>query len=482
MCGEKTMTSKSEEARTACGVAMPRPVLASSLFCLLTLLSLGAGCAHGSNTEIGREEARGDRYMTSARHDLARAEYARALRNDPENTRLIEKVNRSEQAYLDMVSVEVEKALNDGEPLLAMEAVASLRRAFPQASGSTQETISRLEEQGIASTQSAVRTAQQADDAERAYLLQRALVGRYPTERTRVSKLDVARARDAWVKTLQDRARDDEEQNLLASAALHWFKVHTLTDKEAHLLRARDDQKRAVEKHRYEVSLIAGMTDSAPLDDALARSLGEDHHLLLLPHLKPLLQQEGARREDHPIARTRGVHLLSEGSAASGSTIMVTLQNLRCDERIEKRAKYAASTPRDVLVQRCMTTFVAELFPTDGNRATRKVEELFVEEFAHDDAAREIEKSEKLQHDTKLVDRFYARGAALIPPLVEQDMEEAHTNLLERALTYPLARAELNARVLLYWLPPEHHAAPEQLARIRSAANFEDLVTLLNAR
>lgn len=456
---------------------------ASSCFLsLTTLLLLCLGCAH-THEEIGRQEARGDRYTVSARHDLARAEYARALSSDPENARLQKKLAESDVAYTAHLTAEIQSLLDEGQPLRAMEALARAQRAMARRDADQDQHFSRLEEDVLAATRSAIRVAVQAQDLERAYRLQHALASRYPPERSKVSALDVDRTRRAWIASLEDRARDDEEQNLLASAALYWFKVHSLTGEEAHLLRARDDQRRAVEKHRYEVSIMQGDSPIQGLDAALQEALGEDHHLLLLPHLEAALgASPREERAANPVEQARGVHRLSEGSAASGCTLTMALRDLRCDERLEKRATYAASTPRDTLVQRCMATVVVQLFPTDGNRDVREVEEFLVEEFAHEPGANEPPEAHRIQHDVKLIDRLYARGAAFVPPLLEEDLEEAHTNLLERALSYPLERAELDARVLLYWLSPERHASAKQLDRIRARADFEDLVTLLNAR
>ncbi len=414
----------------------------------ITPLLFAVACA-SSSSQIGRTEARGDLYAQRQSPELARAEYIRALEDDPDNERLRDKLIATNQALLTLREQEIEDAIMDGEPIAAAYTLSKARQEF----GEDHEHLVALDARVTSALQSALRQAEKQERFDLATKLHAALLA-YVPETSRANRVEQKRYRDAWSTQLRARALDDESQRLHASASLHWAKIHELSRDDAHLQRAIAQRALATAPHVYSVSLLHH--EQAELDQRL-----------VLPHLANVLP--------HP-----DIELLADGSAAQGATFTIMLRDLRCDERQEMHAANKVASKRPVIVQRCMTTFATNLIPTDAYREELSAEKVLTQEFYHKTGVT-LDDAERARVEAKLADELHGQGAQLISDLLAQDFRRARDRILERAYALPLERAVMDAKIILYWLEPTHYGTAQHLDEIEKISGFEHVGELLRS-
>lgn len=411
----------------------------------LTPFILLIACA-SSAPPVGRVEARGDLYAERESPELARAEYIRALEQEPNNERLRSKLASTQNALLDERTRDIKAAIANGEPIVAAYTLSKARREF----GADHVKIIEMEAQVTAGLKSSLRVAETNAQHERAFTLHAAMLA-YVPESSQANRQEQRRLRDVWVAQLRDRALDDESQRLHASAALHWYKIFKLSRDPASKERAQAQRALAVAPHIYSVSL---------LNNAQA----EVDQRLVLPHLEAVLP--------HP-----GIVLLADGSAAAGATFTITLRDLSCDERQEMRAPNKVASKRAVIIQRCVTTFGTALIPTDAYREELSMEQLLTEEIVH--ANTTLDDDERARYATKLADALHAQGAQLIAGLLLQDFRNSRDRIVERARALPLERAVMDAQITLFWLEPGHYGTRDLLDEVESKSGFKDAGELM---
>lgn len=423
------------------------------LLCVCVVM-LSMSCAQ--SFPVGRAEARGDAYRAENNAELARIEYESALQDEPENRRLQEKLAQSRGDYLSQSREEIRASLDDGEHVFAMSRFRKLERTL---SGEEYEAeLGALREEIIKRTHSAARVAYDSNDYKTLYTLRKMMVSYFGTS-AKVSQVDVGDAKALWVEQIKSKARADEGNALLASAALHWFKVYDLTGKEADLLRARDDYQRAMERQEYSVSVISAGSSEVRFE-------------LVLPLLSRHFEQD---------AHLSGkIDVLSEGSVSQGSTLEMSFRKLECDHRVEQRAVASVASKKPTVVQRCHTTATVRVLPSDGNRRERTEERFLVEELVHKPGV-QLTEVELSGYAVEIKDRLYEQSAVLALDLIKDDYYQSREDIVKRAQSYPLKRAVLNAHVLLYWLDRSAYGSPENVDLISEQSGFDDVVKMLNA-
>ena len=433
---------------------------------VLATLLFGA-CA--SAPEPHPAQRKGDDYFARDSYHLALPYYQEAAAARPDDEALQKRLTETREALLAHRRAQARGALDAGEPeaalAAAIEVQAELGADDPEVEALVEEIGQRVGDHAA--------SAERAGDHQEAVRIFEALLRDLP-EHARGGHSELARLRKLWVGQLIDRALDDEEQRLWASAMLTWAEAAHIGGEPAHAKRRDELYARVIERNTYRLR-IGGDTMAPPQARMLqelerrgmpgAAALTEDRDqataTLELAFSAPRCEETTSKRQRTASASARaGGGLAAPIDAGQPIAYVVTRHERRCQVRFE-----ATVRPTDRRVEPTTITRQFSTHTTDESHPAVPEAGLTADPLA-------LDTPETLRRE------LFGQGVGLAYQALERDVARHRQGLTERARKIPLERARLDAEITAVLLEPAH-ATPRRMEYIRRESGFEDASHIL---